>query len=131
MPDLIFKIQGTFQEKPILMVNDDVIPYETLHINYLPAEQFGEVSYPEEISLSFSLSGEVGQLKTKVLYTVKGNKNGELVLASSEPVSRNKNNIAPKLGGTVLGNTAEASPGSSLYKELWRKDLKARFYEEK
>ena len=83
-----FTVEGSFIDKPRLLMYGAEVPYDSLHISYTPAETFKytdhegkeqKEEYPEYISLSFSLSGKIGQLEANVSYRVKANEAGSLV----------------------------------------------------
>jgi hypothetical protein len=90
---VFFSIEGTFLDKPKLLMNGQEVPYKDLSIAYLPEETIGGESFPEMIRLAFSLTGQIGQLQANVMYQVKANKDGKLVLAETEemrPVNTQK-----------------------------------------
>lgn len=88
MGPIQFQIVGTFMEKPRLIVNGEEVPYQSLTAAYYPEEtvEYGEEkeTYPEQIALAFSLSSKMGQLEANVMYRVRANAEGKLVLAKED-----------------------------------------------
>ena len=99
MPDLNglgpiqFSIEGTFTDKPRLLMDGQEVPYDSISMMYMPEEKFDytdeygnkkEEVLPEYISLSFSLTGKIGQLEANVSYRVNANEAGNFVVAKTE-----------------------------------------------
>jgi hypothetical protein len=92
-----FSIEGTFMDKPRLLMNGEEVPFDTLGVVYYPAETFEmegldgkteKKELPEYIDLSFSLKANVGQLEAYVSYRVKANEEGKFVVAKREDLVR-------------------------------------------
>lgn len=96
----IFKIEGTFTSKPVLTVDGQSVPFETLGVTYLPKEVIGEMEYPEMVSLHFTLSQKVGNLEAKTYYRVKASKDGTLVLEDVGKYKRNSSETCEECGKT-------------------------------
>jgi hypothetical protein len=78
-----FKLEGTFLDKPSLTLEGISIPYKTLSAQYWPSETYtnpdGKVeTFPEICSLTFTLSSQIGNLKSDTVYRVMASKNGQL-----------------------------------------------------
>ena len=87
-----FSVEGTFTNKPRLLMNGEEVPYDSLQMVYIPEETFEfegkKETLPEYISFSFSLTGNVGQLEAHVSYRVKANLEGKFVVARVEDIKR-------------------------------------------
>lgn len=115
---VMFSLEGTFMEKPVLRMDGQAVPYESLSVYHYPEvsyEHEGKVEImPEETGLLFSLSGKIGQLEANVSYRVKANEAGHLVLVRSADITRADNSAGPK-------NSDETPTKNGMKKKIVKK----------
>ena len=100
MPNLgpiVFTVEGSFMDKPRLLMGGEDVPFDTMMIMYLPEEKMmfdgKEEVLPELITMEFSLKAQVGQLEANVNYRVKANADGKFVVAEAEKTARGKQQL--------------------------------------
>lgn len=80
-----FSVEGTFTEKPRLLMNGEEVAYDTLFISHYPERKYDDgYEEPARTCLEFSVAASVGQLEANVLYRVKANEEGNFTLAKSD-----------------------------------------------
>ena len=84
-----FSVEGTFTDKPRLLMNGEEIAYDSLFIMHNPEHKFEDfdgkdVTIPASTNLDFSVSTTIGQLEAHVTYRVKANDENGLVLVKSD-----------------------------------------------
>lgn len=93
---MIFTVEGTFTEKPILKLNGSQVSYDRMYISHRPAFTWTdydnkEIEEPEYTCLEFSLKAKEGALEADIMYRVKANEDGNLVLVESDEAEAGKN----------------------------------------
>jgi len=84
-----FSIEGSFTDKPRLLMNGEEVTYDSISIHHYPEFKYVDFDGKDQIEpastmLSFSVSAQIGQLEANVSYRVKANDENGLVLAKTD-----------------------------------------------
>ena len=140
-----FTVEGTFTDKPRLLMDGIEVDYDSLYITHEPSWEYEEYDGSKKTvaartHLDFSVKASVGQLEANVTYRVKANEEGKFVLAKVNEEEEKKDKKKPpffKKKNEKKGNEEEkkhescaelearipADPGSSLYYKYWNEDV--------
>lgn len=153
-----FSVEGTFTEKPRLLMDGQEVEYDALYISHTPEFDYEDYdgskkSIAASTRLDFSVKANIGQLEANVMYRVKANEQGNFVLAKSDEnyfektkkdkMAKDKKGGDDKKADEKEGDEKKSKkppfkkkddskaditpdPGSSAYKEAWRRDLEER-----
>lgn len=116
-----FSIEGSFTEKPRLLMNGEEVAYDSLYISHSPEYTYEDVeedgktekkTIPARTHLDFSVSAQIGQLEANVSYRVKANEEGKLTLvAAGKPDFMKKKDKKDEKKGKKPGDKKSEKPG--------------------